>query len=53
MECKAPGGSKCVVCETYNMEGTWVCECEAINVGAAEACWKCKEPRQPTSSSRA
>jgi len=32
---------KCTLCETYNMKGTWTCECGAVNISREAKCWKC------------
>jgi len=32
---------KCTLCETYDMKGTWTCECGAVNISREAKCWKC------------
>jgi hypothetical protein len=36
---------RCTVCDTYNMKGTWTCECGGVNVSKLARCWKCGRER--------
>lgn len=38
---------KCTICESFNMKGTWTCECDAVNISRDIKCWKCGKPRFP------
>lgn len=36
---------RCIICDSYNLKGTWTCECGGVNVSKNEKCWKCGLPR--------
>ncbi len=42
-----PRKGKCTICESFNMKGTWTCECDAVNTSRDLKCWKCGKPRIP------
>lgn len=37
--------SKCTICESFNLKGTWTCECDAVNISRDTKCWRCGRPR--------
>ncbi len=37
--------SKCTVCESFDLKGTWTCECDAVNISRDARCWRCGRPR--------
>jgi len=37
--------SKCTICESFNLKGTWTCECDAVNISRDSRCWRCGRPR--------
>lgn len=39
------GKPKCTICESFNLKGTWTCECDAINISRDTKCWRCGRPR--------
>lgn len=36
---------KCTLCQSFNMKGTWNCECGAVNISREAKCWRCGRPR--------
>ena len=40
--------ARCAMCDTYNLDGLWTCECGALNVSRNKVCWKCSRPRDGT-----
>jgi hypothetical protein len=36
---------RCQICDSYNLKGTWTCECGAVNISKNDKCWKCSRPR--------
>jgi hypothetical protein len=38
---------KCTICESFNMKGTWTCECDAVNISRDIKCWRCGKARFP------
>ncbi len=41
---------RCQICDSYDLKGTWTCECGGVNVSKLDKCWKCAKPRVTSTS---
>lgn len=41
--------ARCAMCDSYNLEGLWTCECGALNISRNRICWKCSRRRKEES----